>query len=80
MHQIIKSANKSTTGKAETLNARYLVNRLKTSAYFCFSVTFVVYIIQRLTRTYLGNYNFENRKREKPPNISVLYLFLHPQQ
>lgn len=80
MHQIIKSTNKSTTGKAETLNARRFVNRLKTSAYSCFSVAFVVYIRQRLTRTYLGNYNFENRKREKPPDISVLYLFLRPQQ
>ena len=80
MHQIIKSANKSTTGKAETLNARYFVNRLKTSAYSCFSVAFVVYIIQRLTRAYLGNYKFENRKREKPPNISVLYLFLRPKK
>ena len=80
MHQIIKSTNKITTGKAETLNARYSVNRLKTRAYSCFSVAFVVYIRQILTRDYLGNYNFENRKREKPPNISVLYLFLRPQQ
>ena len=78
MHQIIKSTNKSTTGKAETLNARYFVNRLKTSAYICFCVSFVVYIIQKLTRAFLGIYSFENRKREKPPNISILYLFFAP--
>ena len=80
MHQIIKSTNKSTTGKAETLKVSRSVNLLKSSAYSCFSVTFVVYIIQRLTRAYLGNYKFENRKREKPPNISILYLFLRPQE
>ena len=80
MHQIIKSTNKITTGKAETLNARYSVNRLKTTAYICFCVSFVVYIRQILTRLPLGIYNFENRKREKPPNISILYLFLRPQK
>ena len=78
MHQIIKSTNKSTTAKAETLNACHFVNRLKTSAYICFCVSFVVYIRQILTLAYLGNYNFENRKREKPPNISILYLFFAP--
>lgn len=80
MRQIIKSTNKIPSAKAETLNARYFVNRLKTSAYICFCVSFVVYIIQKLTRAFLGIYNFENRKREKPPNISILYLFLRPQQ
>ena len=80
MHQINKTTNKIPSAKAETLKVSRSVNLLKSSAYSCFSVTFVVYIIQRLTRTYLGNYNFENRKREKPPNISVLYLFLRPQQ
>jgi len=80
MRQIIKSTNKIPSAKAETLNAHYFVNRLKISAYSCFSVAFVVYIRQRLTRAYLGNYNFENRKREKPPNISILYLFLRPQK
>lgn len=78
MHQIIKSTNKIPSAKAETLNARDFVNALKSSAYSCFSVAFVVYIIQILTRTFLGIYNFENRKREKPPNISILYLFFAP--
>lgn len=80
MHQINKTTNKIPSAKAETLNARYFVNRLKTSAYICFSVIFVVYIIQKLTRAFLGIYSFENRKREKPPNISILYLFLRPQK
>ena len=80
MHQINKSTNKIPSVKAETLNARYFVNRLKASAYSCFSVAFVVYIRQILTRTSLGIYNFENRKREKPPNISIFYLFLRPQK
>ena len=78
MHQIIKSTNKSTTGKAETLNARHFVNLLKSGAYSCFSVAFVVLLERELTRTSLGIYNFENRKREKPPNISIFYLFLRP--
>ena len=78
MHQIIKSTNKIPSAKAETLNARYFVNALKSSAYICFCVSFVVYIIQKLTRAFLGIYNFENRKREKPPNISILYLFFAP--
>ena len=80
MHQIIKSTNKIPSAKAETLNARDFVNALKSSAYSCFSVAFVVYIRQILTRLSLGNYNFENRKREKPPNISIFYLFLRPQE
>ena len=80
MRQIIKSTNKIPSAKGETLNARYFVNRLKTSAYICFCVSFVVYIIQKLTRAFLGIYSFENRKREKPPNISILYLFLRPQK
>lgn len=80
MHQINKTTNKIPSAKVETLNARYFVNRLKTSAYICFCVSFVVYIIQKLTRAFLGIYNFENRKREKPPNISILYLFLRPQK
>ena len=80
MRQINKSTNKIPSAKAETLNARYFVNRLKTSAYSCFSVAFVVYIRQRLTRASLGIYKFENRKREKPPNISIFYLFLRPQK
>ena len=78
MHQINKSANKSTTGKAEILNACYSVNVLKSSAYSCFSMLFVVLLKRELTRSSLGNYNFENRKREKPPNISIFYLFLRP--
>lgn len=80
MHQIIKSANKSTTGKAETLNARDFVNALKSSAYSCFSVAFVVLLKRELTRAYLGNYKFENRKREKPPNISISDLNLRPKK
>jgi len=78
MHQIIKSTNKSTTGKAETLNTRRFVNVLKSNAYSCFSVSFVVLLERELTRLSLRNYNFENRKREKPPNISIFYLFLRP--
>ena len=80
MHQIIKSTNKIPSAKDKTLNARYSVNRLKTSAYSCFSVAFVVYIRQILTRVNLGNYKFENRKREKPPNISISNLNLRPKK
>jgi hypothetical protein len=80
MHQITKSTNRITTGKGETLNARRYVNALKSSAYSCFSLLFVVLLERDLTRPSLGNYNFENRKREKPPNIIILYLYLRPQK
>lgn len=80
MHQIIKSTNKIPSAKAETLNARDFVNALKSSAYSCFSVAFVVYIIQKLTRSSLRIYKFENRKREKPPNISISGINLRPKK